>query len=95
MKQILLIASGKGGVGKSTVAGKTKVSFSKWDEIIRFIKLIFIYFLVNLSVALKEMEPEKEVGLLDADVFGPSVHIMMNLHDTPLITNGSSTNLIF
>ncbi|XP_066993394.2 iron-sulfur cluster transfer protein NUBPL isoform X2 [Anabrus simplex] len=61
VKQILLVASGKGGVGKSTTA-------------------------VNLATALKVIEPEKEVGLLDTDIFGPSVPIMMNLHDTPLLT---------
>ncbi|XP_065225476.1 iron-sulfur cluster transfer protein NUBPL [Planococcus citri] len=62
VKQIVLVASGKGGVGKSTIS-------------------------VNLAVALKKLQPEKEVGLLDADVFGPSIPLMMNLHDTPLLTN--------
>lgn len=48
-------------------------------------------FSVNLAVALKKSEPEKEIGLLDADVFGPSVPLMMNLHDTPLLTDGISS----
>ncbi|XP_012253872.2 iron-sulfur protein NUBPL isoform X2 [Athalia rosae] len=60
VKQILLVASGKGGVGKSTTA-------------------------VNLSTAIKTIAPNKSVGLLDADVFGPSIPLMMNLHDTPLL----------
>lgn len=55
---IVVVASGKGGVGKSTVA-------------------------VNLAVTLANMG--KRVGLLDADVFGPSVPLMMNIHEEPLV----------
>lgn len=61
VKQILVVASGKGGVGKSTVA-------------------------VNIAVGIKSVEPQKEVALLDADVHGPSVPLMMNLHERPLLT---------
>ncbi|XP_071443118.1 iron-sulfur cluster transfer protein NUBPL [Hetaerina americana] len=61
VKHIILVASGKGGVGKSTVA-------------------------VNIAVALKKSYPNKEVGLLDADVFGPSIPLMMNLHQNPRVT---------
>lgn len=46
----------------------------------------FVFFPVNLAVALKKLEPDKEIGLLDADVFGPSVPLMMNLNDTPLVS---------
>lgn len=60
VKQILIVASGKGGVGKSTTS-------------------------VNLAVALKAVYPSKSVGLLDADVFGPSIPLMMNLHESPLL----------
>lgn len=60
VKQILLIASGKGGVGKSTTA-------------------------VNLATALKIIEPRKSIGLLDADVFGPSIPLMMNIHESPAL----------
>ncbi|VVC92415.1 unnamed protein product [Leptidea sinapis] len=54
VKSIILVASGKGGVGKTTTA-------------------------VNLACAMKVIEPDKEIGLLDADVFGPSVPLMMNI----------------
>lgn len=50
--KVILIGSGKGGVGKSTVA-------------------------VNLAVALAQQG--LKVGLLDADVYGPSIPIMMGL----------------
>jgi len=55
---VILVASGKGGVGKSTTA-------------------------VNLACAL-QMKSLK-VGLLDADVYGPSIPIMMNLQEQPLV----------
>ncbi|XP_013400142.1 iron-sulfur protein NUBPL [Lingula anatina] len=54
VKQVIVVASGKGGVGKSTVA-------------------------VNLALALADNDKDKQVGLLDADVYGPSIPRMMNL----------------
>lgn len=60
---------------------------------VRFKKQIlqqhFFCLLVNLSAALKSVEPIKAVGLLDTDVYGPSVPLMMGLHETPLLTKGT------
>ena len=53
VKKIICVASGKGGVGKSTVA-------------------------VNIAVTLANAFNLK-TGLLDADIYGPSVPKMMNL----------------
>ncbi|XP_076627508.1 iron-sulfur cluster transfer protein NUBPL-like isoform X2 [Colletes latitarsis] len=64
IKQIFVVASGKGGVGKSTTA-------------------------VNLSIALKILQPEKSVGLLDADVFGPSIPLMMNIRQSPVVNDAN------
>ncbi|GLH09047.1 Nucleotide-binding protein-like protein [Gryllus bimaculatus] len=43
---------------------------------------------VNLAVALKLLNPNKTVGLLDTDIFGPSIPLMMNVQESPLLTKG-------
>ena len=58
VKNIIAVASGKGGVGKSTVA-------------------------VNLTMALAKSGAQ--VGLLDADVYGPSIPTLMKLEHTPQV----------
>jgi ATP-binding protein involved in chromosome partitioning len=56
VKNLIAVASGKGGVGKTTVA-------------------------VNLAIALKRMG--SAVGLLDADVYGPNVPVMLGTTEQP------------
>lgn len=60
MKNIIAVASGKGGVGKSTVA-------------------------VNLAAALAAAG--HRVGLLDADIYGPSVPRLLKINDKPVLND--------
>ena len=56
VKHVIAVASGKGGVGKSTLSASLALSLSKMGA---------------------------KVGLLDADIYGPSVPTLFNVHQSP------------
>ena len=67
VKYVLAVASGKGGVGKSTVSS-------------------------NLAMALTQQG--FTVGLMDADIYGPSVPTMLGTHADPEITDVDGRRMI-
>lgn len=68
VKNIIAVASGKGGVGKSTVSA-------------------------NLAIALADLGAK--VGLVDADIYGPSIPIMFDVVDEkPLVRNTEAGQLM-
>jgi ATP-binding protein involved in chromosome partitioning len=68
VKNTIAVASGKGGVGKSTVA-------------------------VNLATALAK--DGAKVGLIDADIYGPSIPLMLGSTDKPKVyQEGNSVKII-
>lgn len=66
IKSIIAVASGKGGVGKSTTS-------------------------VNLAIALAKLG--QKVGILDADIYGPSMPRLMGIKDQPTVNGKILTPL--
>ncbi|TAJ11489.1 ATP-binding protein [Marinilabiliaceae bacterium JC017] len=68
VKHVLLVASGKGGVGKSTVAANLAISLAREGY---------------------------ATGLLDADLYGPSVPILFDIEDKkPMVTHRDGQSII-
>jgi ATP-binding protein involved in chromosome partitioning len=67
VKNVILVGSGKGGVGKSTVAANLAAAFKAGGD---------------------------EVGIMDADIYGPSIPPMLGISGMPLVENGKMIPII-
>ncbi len=68
VKSVIAVGSGKGGVGKSTIAA---------------------------SIALTLLKGGARVGLMDADVYGPSIPHLLGLSGRPEVQNGKVQPIFF
>ena len=68
VKSVIAVGSGKGGVGKSTIAA---------------------------SIALTLLQGGARVGLMDADVYGPSIPHLLGLSGRPEVQNGKVQPIFF
>ena len=68
VKSVIAVGSGKGGVGKSTIAA---------------------------SLALRLLKGGARVGLMDADVYGPSIPHLLGLSGRPEVQNGKVQPIFF
>lgn len=67
VKHVIAVASGKGGVGKSTLSA---------------------------SIALGLSHTGAKVGLLDADIYGPSIPTLFNVHKAPEMIEKEGRNIM-
>lgn len=62
--------------------------------VIRMVMKLYFVLAVNLSVALAKA-CQMKVGLLDADIYGPSIPTMMNLHEKPEVDLGVFSSFLW
>jgi ATP-binding protein involved in chromosome partitioning len=72
VSKIVAVSSAKGGVGKSTIAGPTlsSTNHTPSDNMV-----------LTVNLALSFTRHNLRTGILDTDIFGPSIPTLLNLHD--------------
>jgi len=75
VKKVIAISSAKGGVGKSTIAGKGSADVATHYTDVDT---------VNLALCFAQRGLRS--GILDADIFGPSIPTLLNLSGEPRLS---------
>lgn len=90
--KVIAVSSAKGGVGKSTVAGMHGFSTYTLSNRILFasntMSQALIKYLANLSLAFARQG--HRTGILDTDIFGPSIPTLFNLSGEPRLSSSQS-----
>jgi len=84
VKKVIAVSSAKGGVGKSTVAGESTHDYLAAP-------LVLIRGSVNL--ALSYARSGLRAGVLDTDIFGPSIPTLLGINEEPQLSEGWIVNL--
>jgi ATP-binding protein involved in chromosome partitioning len=83
VKKIIAVSSAKGGVGKSTIAGWFHVYIQRDDH-------HHSHVIVNLALSFARRG--YRAGILDTDIFGPSIPTLLNLSGEPRLSASQSTH---
>lgn len=119
VKKVVVVSSGKGGVGKSSVAGafcahtrlralsrptlrlkpaglaKPSAQINRDAELPADSTIVTVNLALALSNVRAEGRPKPRVGLLDLDIFGPSIPKLMGLEGAgePMLTDGEFSGI--
>lgn len=91
MKKVIAVSSAKGGVGKSTIAGMS--SYHPIHDSHRTTSRILMGLLSIVNLALAFARRGIRTGILDTDIFGPSIPTLLNLSGEPRLDDSALSHL--